>query len=68
NIVKNNNNDPDKVKYVIDYVLTSGGIEYTHQIMLDYRQRALDILHQFDDSEAKKSLQQLVMYTTERTK
>ena len=68
NIVKNNNNDPDKVKYVIDYVLTSGGIEYTYQIMLDYRQRALDILHQFDDSEAKKSLQQLVMYTTERTK
>lgn len=68
NIVKNNNNDPDKVKYVIDYVLTSGGIEYTHQIMLDYRQRALDILHQFDDSEAKKSLQQLVMYTTDRTK
>ena len=68
NIVKNNNNDPDKVKYVIDYVLTSGGIEYTHEIMLDYRQRALDILHQFDDSEAKKSLQQLVMYTTERTK
>jgi octaprenyl-diphosphate synthase len=68
NIVKNNNNDPEKVKYVIDYVMTSGGIEYTHQIMLDYRQRALDILHQFDDSDAKKSLQELVMYTTERTK
>lgn len=68
NIVKNNNNDPEKVKYVIDYVLTSGGIEYTQNIMLNYRQRALDILHQFNDSDAKNSLKELVMYTTERSK
>ena len=68
NIVKNNNNDPEKVKYVIDYVITSGGIEYTQNIMLQYRQRALDILHHFNDNEANQSLQQLVIYTTERTK
>jgi octaprenyl-diphosphate synthase len=67
-IVKNNNNDPEKVKYVIDYVITSGGIEYTQNIMLQYRQRALDILHHFNDNEANQSLQQLVIYTTERTK
>jgi octaprenyl-diphosphate synthase len=68
NIVKNNNNDPEKVKYVIDYVITSGGIEYTQNIMLQYRQRALDILSQFNDCDAKKSLQDLVIFTTERTK
>lgn len=68
NIVKNNNNDPEKVKYVIDYVITSGGIEYTQQIMLNYRQRALDILHQFKDGAAKNSLKELVIYTTERSK
>ena len=68
NIVKNNNNDPEKVKYVIDYVITSGGIEYAQNVMLNYRQRALDILRQFDDCDAKTSLEQLVIYTTERTK
>lgn len=68
NIVKNNNNDPEKVKYVIDYVITSGGIEYAQKVMLQYRQRALDILSHFKDSDAKTSLQQLVIYTTERTK
>jgi len=67
-IVKNNNNDPDKVKYVIDYVITSGGIEYTQNIMLQYRQRALDILRQFKACDANTSLQELVIYTTERKK
>ena len=67
-IVKNNNNDPDKVKYVIDYVITSGGIEYTQNIMLQYRQRALDILRQFKACDANISLQELVIYTTERKK
>jgi len=68
NIVKNNNNDPEKVKYVIDYVIASGGIEYAQNIMLQYRQRALEILSQFKDSDSKTSLQELVIYTTERTK
>jgi octaprenyl-diphosphate synthase len=49
-------------------VITSGGIEYAQKVMLDYRQRALDILRQFKDCDAKSSLEQLVIYTTERTK
>lgn len=68
NIVKNNNNDPDKVKYVIDYVVNSSGIDYAQKQMLIYRQRAIDILHQFTECDARNSLEKLVIYTTERTK
>ena len=68
NIVKNNNNDPEKVKYVIDYVVNSAGIEYAHKQMLHYRQRAIEVLHQFTECEARNSLEKLVIYTTERTK
>lgn len=68
NTVKNNNNNKDKVKEVIDYVVGSGGIEYAQQKMLDYRQSALNYLESLPDSEIKNSLGQLIMYTTERKK
>ncbi len=67
NIVKNNNNNPEKVKYVIDFVQSSGGIEYAQNVMLDYRKRAIEILKHFPENEARNSLQQLVIYTTERS-
>jgi octaprenyl-diphosphate synthase len=68
NIVKNHNNNPDKVKYVIDKVNQSGGIEYTKEKMKFYHQEALNILHEFPDSESRTALQQLVDYTIERKK
>ncbi len=68
NIVKNNNNNPEKVRFVINTVVSSGGIEYAQKVMFEYRQKALDILKEFKDCEAKESLTKLVIYTTERTK
>lgn len=68
NIVKNNNNDRDKVKEVSDYVMQSGGIEYARAKMKEYRQAALDYLKELPDSPIKDSLDQLIMYTTERKK
>ncbi len=68
NIVKNENENPKKVDEVILFVRASGGIEYATENMKNYRQQALDILGEFPDNEAKKSLQDLVIYTTERTK
>ena len=68
NIVKKNNNSEKKIKEVIDFVIKSGGLEYATERMLQYRDEALEILSQFEDSEAKESLKNLVLYTTERTK
>ena len=68
NIVKNNNNNPKKVLEVIDFVIKSGGIQYAESKMIDYKNKALEIISSFPDSPSKTSLIGLVKYTTERKK
>lgn len=65
-IVKNNNNDKDKVKFVIDHVVEYGGITYAEQKMFEYRDKALSILNSFPTSPAREALEELVRYTTDR--
>jgi octaprenyl-diphosphate synthase len=65
-IVKNENTDKHKVKFVIDEVYKAGGIEYAEQKMLAYRDEALATLHEFPESEVRNGLEELVRYTTDR--
>jgi len=65
-IVKNNNNDKRKVKFVIDHVKELGGIEYAHAKMIEYRDKALIVLHSFPPSNTRDALEELVRYTTDR--
>jgi octaprenyl-diphosphate synthase len=67
-IIRNHNTNPEKVKYVIDRVNESGGIDYSRKKMEAYHQQALDILSELDESEAKISLIKLVNYTIERNR
>jgi octaprenyl-diphosphate synthase len=66
NIVKNNSEDSQKVKEVIDFVLGSGGIEYTESKMNEYKNKAMDILNGFPNSEAKTSLISLIDFVVKR--
>ena len=65
-IVKNNNNDKPKVKFVIDHVKQLGGIEYAHHKMIEYRDKALVVLNSFPPSMTRDALEELVRYTTDR--
>lgn len=65
-LIKNNNKDPRKVKEIIDFVVSSGGIEYTEQKMFAYRDEALKILNSFSDTPVRKALEELVRFTTDR--
>ena len=65
-IVKNNNNDKEKVKFVIDHVKSYGGIEYAEAKMIEYRDNALAILNSFPATPAREALEELVRYTTDR--
>jgi octaprenyl-diphosphate synthase len=67
-MVRNDGEKPKKVREVIDYVKKSGGIEYAKEAMNKYYREALDILNEFPDSAYKKSLQELVQFTIERTR
>jgi len=66
NLIRRHNRNSLKVKEIIQFVQANGGIEYSVQKMNEYRDRALDILSQFLDNEAKNSLTELVNYTTSR--
>ena len=66
--VKNNNNDDKKVREVINFVIQSGGIDYATERMNEYQKKALDLLAEFPENEARNSLRDLVLYTTSRKK
>jgi len=68
NIVKNHNEEPERVQEVIAFVHQSGGIEYATKRMNEYKEKALNLLDQFKDGDAKNSLRELVNYTTQREK
>jgi len=65
-IIKNHNKDNEKVRHVIKKVVAAGGIEYATQKMNAYRDEALAILHEFEDNDVRKGLEELVRYTTDR--
>ncbi|HVM88203.1 MAG TPA: polyprenyl synthetase family protein [Puia sp.] len=65
-ILKNQNKNPEKVKYVIKKVMESGGIEYANKLMNNYKAEALKILNEFENNDAKKGLEELVNFTTDR--
>ena len=68
NIIKNDNENPDKVKEVIDYVIASGGIEYTNHKMHEYKDKALTLLRTLPENESRDSLEELITYTIVRKK
>jgi octaprenyl-diphosphate synthase len=65
-IIKNQNKDHEKVQHVIRKVTEAGGIDYAISRMDTYRDEALAILHEFEDNEVRKGLEELVRYTTDR--
>lgn len=65
-IIKNQNKVPEKIKYVINKVIETGGIQYATNKMNEYRDEALSILFEFPESDERKALEELVRYTTDR--
>ncbi|MFI5163793.1 MAG: polyprenyl synthetase family protein [Bacteroidia bacterium] len=66
NTIKNNQNETDKISKVVDFVMNSGGIEYAAKKMHEHKDKALQLLSSFGNSESKNALEQLVIYTIER--
>ncbi len=65
-IVKNNNRDKKKVQWVIDTVEKTGGIEYAKGKMNAFKVEALELLHQFPESEVRQGLEDMVLFVTDR--
>ena len=67
-IVKNRKKTKAEINQVIDFVRSSGGPEFTEQKMNLYRDKALEILGTYAESEIRDSLQRFVNYTASRNK
>ena len=67
-LVKLDNHDSSKVDEVIQFVKNNGGLEYAQRKMEEHQQKALSILSDFPENEAKEALTEMVNYTTSRKK
>ena len=66
NTIKRYNNDQKRVKELIAFVKSSGGLDYAITKMKDFQQKAKDILNEFPDSEVRRSLNMMLDYVIER--
>jgi octaprenyl-diphosphate synthase len=66
NIIKNENENSKSVQRAVSLVKENGGIDYSHAQMLSYANKALEIIKDFPENDAKKSLELLVDYTMNR--
>ena len=67
-IIRHHNRNSEKVNVVIDFVEKYGGMTFAEMKMEEYKNSAISKLESFPDSESKKSLIELVEFTTRRKK
>ena len=68
NSIKNHNKDKQRVKEVIVFVKTKGGLDYAVTKMLEFKNEALLILNNYPESTFKSSLLLMVNYVIDRKK
>ncbi len=66
NVVKNENQDLEKVAWLIATVRSNGGMDYAAQRMNEYKEEAQKLLYSFPESDARHSIAQLIAFTIER--
>lgn len=67
-VIKKRYQDNNKVEGIVDLVHKYGGIKYAEEKMHEYRDKALEILSEFEEDTAKTALSELVKYTISRKK
>ena len=67
-MIKKESEDANKVREVIDFVKSTGGLAYANQKMNEIAEEARAILATFPASEYRNSLGDLISYTIERNK
>ena len=68
NTVKKDYDNDEKIIELYNIVKSSGGIDYSKKIMREYHDKAIDILNEFDDNDAKNSLMLLLKFIINRKK
>jgi octaprenyl-diphosphate synthase len=66
NIIDKQDYTPSNVSKLISFAKENGGIEYANKCLLSFKNKAVDIINSFPESEARNSLIQLADYFSER--
>ena len=67
-IIKNADFNAKNILLLTDFAKNNGGTDYAQQKMAEYKQKALDLIENLPDTEAKQSLLKLIDYIIERNK
>jgi len=67
-LIRNNSKKSSTIDEVVNFVKRNGGLDYTIQQMNSFKDKSLDILKLFPESEYRDSLEQLVNFVVERNK
>src|ERR1700748_3251747 len=54
NLVKNHNDEPEKIKQIIAFVQAAGGLQYAETQMRKYQDEAFDILNTFPEGDSRR--------------
>ncbi|HVZ57062.1 MAG TPA: polyprenyl synthetase family protein [Chitinophagaceae bacterium] len=65
-IIKNQNRNTEKVRFVTQQVIEAGGIAYAVEKMNQFKQEALRILGGFPEGPVRQGLEDLVLFVTDR--
>lgn len=68
NTVKNHSTDSHRVSQLMQMVNDTGGLDAAREKMLEYRERAIELLMTNPVSPYRDSLEKLVIFTTDRVK
>jgi len=68
NSIKNHNKDKKRVKEVIQFVKDKDGLTYATKKMIEYKNRALELLEMYPPSVYRDALQLMVNYVVDRKK
>ena len=68
NSIKNHNKKPKRVKEVIAFVKSQGGLEYAVSKMKSFQEEAVKLIGHYPESEYKKALLLMVNYVINRNK
>jgi len=68
NTIKNDNENPEKVKWLIEQIKQSGGFDYSIKKMQEFNNKALDMLSTLPDNAYRQNMKKLIEYNVERKK
>jgi len=66
NLIKNEHENESKVAEVLAFVNRQKGIDYAREKKFELRSHAFEIINSFPDSDYRKSLHDLITFTTDR--